>query len=224
MNTKPKIKKDILVVDPDYDTTVFLQKILETAGYNTLVSQEAESALNSIESNTPHIILIDQSLPALGEILNFLKTSSVYSKIPLVLMTASKSKKLLLKALSNGAQDIVYKPIMPQTLLQKLKKVLKGREFPHVNFENPEKVKATFLGEIIKINELGLILQSSIKFKGETPLSIESAFLKRLGAHHCQTKTTTEAKVANPGVYRNEVMLRGMDEATAQTIRKQKKT
>ena len=221
-----KIKKDILVVEAIPDDAGFLKKILETAGYNFLEANSPETAINVIEKSAPHLILLDHKLDATSgnQIIQFLKQSAAYSKIPLIIMSASKSKKVILGALSNGAQELVYKPIMPQTLLQKLKKVLKSTELPEIVFSDQAPIKGTFLGEIIKINELGLVLQSSVKFNGETPLDISSSFLERLGANHCQTTTTSEAKVANPGVYRNEVLLRGMDEKTAQNIRKQKKT
>jgi len=221
-----KIKKDILIIEPDLDGALFLKKVLKTAGYNCLEAHDAAAGIASIEEHSPHLIMLDQSLNsrANNAVMSFINQSSAYSKIPLILMTATKNKKIVLGALSDGAQEFVYKPIMPQTLLQKLKKIFKTHELSGVTFKDPKRVKATFLGEIIKINELALILQSSVKFKGNTPVVLNSSFLERLGADHCQTKTTTEARVANPGVYRNEVLLRGMDEKTAQNIRKQKKT
>lgn len=221
-----KIRKDILVIENDPKTGDFIKKILENAGYNFSQAFEHQGATEIIEKGAPHLILLDHKLDAQNghKIIKFLKDSNIYSKIPLVVMTSSKNKKAVLGALSSGAQELVHKPITPQTLLQKLKKVLKSTELPELILSEPKPVEATFLGEIIKINELGLLLQSSIKFTGSTEISIKSEFLKRLGADHCQTTTNNEAKVANPGVYRNEVLLRGMDEQTAQNIRKQKKT
>jgi len=197
-----KIKKDILIIEPDLDGALFLKKVLKTAGYNCLEAHDAAAGIASIEEHSPHLIMLDQSLNsrANNAVMSFINQSSAYSKIPLILMTATKNKKIVLGALSDGAQEFVYKPIMPQTLLQKLKKIFKTHELSGVTF------------------------QSSVKFKGNTPVVLNSSFLERLGADHCQTKTTTEARVANPGVYRNEVLLRGMDEKTAQNIRKQKKT
>lgn len=151
--------------------------------------------------------------------MKFLKENHAYSKIPVVMISATTSKKLVLKSIAAGAIEFIDKPLKPTILLQRLKKILKEHELPVVKFDRAKKIKAHSVGEIIKINELGLILQSSLKLTEKTELTIESHFLKGLGASPCQTKVSSPAKVPQPGTYRNEVAFRGMDEKTARKIR-----
>lgn len=144
-----------------------------------------------------------------------------FSHIPVILMSANTSKKLVVASVAKGASEFMGKPLKAPILLQRLKKLLQDFELNPVQFNEEQgvEVDATLIGDLIRINEMGLILQSSIKFARETSLFIESDYLKALGASPCETKTAGPAKVANPGVYRNEVHFRGMDEKTAQKIR-----
>jgi hypothetical protein len=104
-------------------------------------------------------------------------------------------------------------------LLQRIKKILKDFEYPMVKLDKGNDVEATSVGDIIRINEMGCILQSSIKLAKGVKLNIKSEFLKSMGASPCLTEIQSEAIVANPGVYRNEVKFKGMDEQTAKKIR-----
>lgn len=213
--------KDILIIDDDLDTQNFLKKILETAGYRTSQATNLEEAKLSIKSTAPHLILLDFKLgEASGfDVINYLKDQAAFSKIPIVMISATVSKKLVLRSITAGALEFMGKPLKPAVLLQRLKKILKQHELPVLKLEQPKKIMAKSVGEIIKINEFNLILQSSIKIKVDTEVTIESKFLKNLGASPCKTTTTSPAKVPNPGVYRSEVSFKGMDEKTARNIR-----
>ena len=221
MKSVSKSIKDILVIDDDIDTQIFLKKILETAGYRCSGASDLEEGKLSVESRAPHLILLDFKLGESSgfDVINFLKSKPAFSKIPVIMISATVSKKLVLRSIAAGAIEFMGKPLKPTILLQRLKKILKQHELPVLKFETPKKVQGKSIGEIIKINELGLILQSSIKLTQKVPLRIESKFLKNLGASPCTTHTSGPAKVLNPGVYRNEVAFKGMDEKTAQKIR-----
>ncbi|MCR9205429.1 MAG: hypothetical protein NXH75_12675, partial [Halobacteriovoraceae bacterium] len=134
-------------------------------------------------------------------------------------MSATINKKLVIQALAAGATEFIGKPLQSAMLLQRIKKILKDFEYPMVKLDKGNDVEATSVGDIIRINEMGCILQSSIKLAKGVKLNVKSDFLKSMGASPCLTEIQSEAIVANPGVYRNEVKFKGMDEQTAKKIR-----
>ncbi len=226
MKHSGKTSKEILVIDDDEDTQNFLKKILETAGFQYGQADNVENGVLAIQKQAPHLILLDYKLGEESgfEVIKFLKSHSAYSRIPVFMISATVSKKLVISSIAAGANEFIGKPLKPNTLLQRIKKILKQHELPILKFKENPKVSARSIGELIKINEMGLILQSSIKFTGKSSLFIKSDFLKVLGASPCRTNTAAPAVVANPGVYRNEVLFQGMDEKTARNIRNIKTT
>ncbi len=226
MKLKRRDQKEILVIDDDQDTRTYLKKILENARYSYSEASNIEKATTAIEKKAPHLILLDYKL---GEdngfqVMSQLKGAQGYANIPVIMVSATTTKKLVVASVAKGAVEFMGKPLKAPVLLQKLKKILQDYELGSVTFDSPQTVKASIHGDLIRINEMGVILQSSVKFARETSLVINSEYLKKMGASPCSTETAGPAKVANPGVYRNEVHFRGMDEKTAQRIRNIKVT
>lgn len=193
-------------------------------------AEPVEDGVEAIEKKAPHLILLDYKLGEQSgfDVMVCLRMLKGYSHIPVIMMSANTSKKLVVAAVAQGATEFMGKTIKAPILLGRIKKLLQDFELTPITFTKESgantKIKGKALGDLIRINEMGLILQSSIKFTTDCPLSIESEYLKKLGACPCPTSTAGPAKVPNPGVYRNEIHFRGMDEKTAQKIRNIKVT
>lgn len=216
-----KVSKEILIIDDDIDTQNFLKKILETAGFRCSQALNVSEGLNLLTEVAPHLVLLDFKLQEDDgfKIIREMRSLSAFKQTPIVMMSATQTKKLIMRSIEAGANEFMAKPLQPHLLLQRIKKLLKDYELPILNLPLGHKVRAKSVGELIKINEMGVILQSTIKLAKPARLEVESDFLKSLGASPCLTEISTEAVVANPGIYRNEVRFRGMDEKTAKKIR-----
>lgn len=223
---KKTTQKEILVIDDDQDTQAFLKKILTNAGFKCSQALSADQGIEMVQNVVPHLVLLDYKLQEeVGfKVIQFMKSLPAYRHTPIIMMSATISKKLVLKAISAGATEFIGKPLQPAMLIQRIKKVLKSFEYPMVQLSQGNEVNVTSVGDIIRINELGFILQSTIKLAKGVKLQVKSDFLKSMGASPCLTEIQTEAVVANPGIYRNEVRFKGMDEKTAKKIRGIKRT
>ncbi|MCF8059816.1 MAG: response regulator, partial [Bacteriovoracaceae bacterium] len=62
MKQPTKSTKEILVIDDDSDTQIFLKKILNGAGFSCSVAGDVESGSNAIQTQAPHLILLDYKL------------------------------------------------------------------------------------------------------------------------------------------------------------------
>jgi DNA-binding response OmpR family regulator len=56
----------ILIVDDDQDITMMLEDRLQASGYGTLVAGDGLQALEKVEQEAPHLMLLDLDMPRLG--------------------------------------------------------------------------------------------------------------------------------------------------------------
>ena len=213
-------KKSILIIEDDLKTLELLEKVISGSGYETSTARDYVVAKKQIINHNPHLILLDFDLPGkkAKDVLAFIKENAQYSHIPTFVMTAKPSKEFILFMAENGIDHIISKPVQSPKLLIKIKKTLKEFELPQIT-DLQEKVTIQTIGDIIKINEVELLLQSSSKLPAHTKLNINSPFLDSFNLSTCQYEVLDDSKVANPGIYRTRVSIKGMTEESTRKIR-----
>jgi DNA-binding response OmpR family regulator len=121
----------ILVIDDDPDLVEALKIILETESYQVVSAFDGKEGLKKVKEENPHLIILDLLLPKKdGDILcRELKRNPRYTDIPILVLTAVAEKVDIKvfpehKIRSLPADDYVHKPIQPQDLLDRVKKLL----------------------------------------------------------------------------------------------------
>lgn len=106
----------ILVVDDDASIRNFVQNALQDAGYTVTLAANGAEALDKVDVNHPHLILLDVRMPGVDgwEVLNQLR-SAAGEFTPVVVMTAEFSGQD--RALNSGAQGYLAKPFDLEDLL-----------------------------------------------------------------------------------------------------------
>ncbi|WP_447973650.1 sigma-54-dependent transcriptional regulator [Nitrospira sp. Kam-Ns4a] len=120
----------ILIVDDDPDIVAMLQDRLQALGYDTLVAGDGESALESVEQQTPSLMLLDlelPKLPGLGVLQRLAEGRQAgvngYA-LPVIMMTAFGTIARAVEAMKLGAWDFVTKPFDPDHLAIAVRKAL----------------------------------------------------------------------------------------------------
>lgn len=115
--------KKILVIDDEPDILKLAIIRLEACGYEVLLAENGEKALEVLKGTTPDLILLDLLLPKMqGDALcKKLKSDPKTKKIPIVLFTAS-AVRVPSKVGEIGADDYIVKPFEPGELLFKIKR------------------------------------------------------------------------------------------------------
>jgi len=107
------VKTKILVVDDDPDIVITLRDRLESLGYDTITARDGLRALELIEQDTPHLVLLDLEMPKLSG-LGVLKQLSRHRQngqdLPVIVMTAHGSIAAAVEAMKEGAYDFLTKP------------------------------------------------------------------------------------------------------------------
>ena len=120
----------VLIVD-DLATNRIVYKVkLVGAFYQPILAADGESCLRLARSESPDLILLDLMLPDIpgAEVLRRLRADPVTRDIPVVVLTASRDGEARLAALQAGADDVLTKPVDEQTLLARLRNLLRGRD------------------------------------------------------------------------------------------------
>ena len=103
----------VLVVDDEPGNLELLRTALTADGYEVMVAARGEEALEKVEASPPDVILLDVALPGMDgiEVCRRLHDNSETSHIPVLLMTAHRSREKRLDGISAGARDFLLKPL-----------------------------------------------------------------------------------------------------------------
>ncbi len=106
--------KKILVVDDKEDSRILVGKILRFRGYEVIGAGTGEEAISMAQTEIPDLILMDIRLPG-GidglEATRRIKATPQLAHIPILAMTASVRPEDMQKALDEGCNGFVSKPI-----------------------------------------------------------------------------------------------------------------
>jgi len=113
----------VLVVDDNALIRKMIRAVLEEEGLECHEASDVTSALASIRSLNPDVCFLDQNLPD-GEGLTVLRSVQQWKKggsSRFYLLTGSDEPGLTGKARELGARGILFKPVKPDQLLQKIR-------------------------------------------------------------------------------------------------------
>jgi two-component system cell cycle response regulator len=120
----------ILIVD-DVATNRIVYKVkLGAACYAPILASDGQTCLDLARREAPDLILLDLVLPDMTgvEVLNRLRADPATATIPVVVFSAEIGAAARLAAFAAGADDVLSKSIDDQTLMARLRNLLRGRE------------------------------------------------------------------------------------------------
>ena len=126
-----KAEKKILLVDDDPDFVEGARMVLEKGDFEVVTASSGKECLERIKEERPDLILLDIMMPQKSgfEVCKELKSNIEYNKIPVVMLTALKSKLSrtsysIAEGLELEAEDYLEKPIEPKVLVSRLREIL----------------------------------------------------------------------------------------------------
>ncbi|WP_445634109.1 histidine kinase [Nostoc sp. DSM 114161] len=113
----------ILIVDDTPTNLGVLFDLLANAGFQVLVAQDGEDAIEQLEYAVPDLILLDVIMPGIDgfETCRYLKAQESTKDIPIIFMTALSETVDKVKGLSLGAVDYITKPLQHEEVLARVK-------------------------------------------------------------------------------------------------------
>lgn len=120
-------KKKILLVEDNPATADVMKKALEFLGYDLVVAQDGEEAVEKADSSMPDLILMDISLPKMDglQATSLIRKSPKAANIRILAATARALPGDREKCLRAGCDDYIAKPFTHRELGNAIKRLLK---------------------------------------------------------------------------------------------------
>lgn len=115
----------------DSETQAFMMRcLLEEQGWQVSVSGAAEAALSALADFRPDLILVDYNLPGMrgDEFCRRIRMNLNTRGISILMMTASAPNTSEIQSLESGADDYIAKSVDTQTLLLRIRALLRKSE------------------------------------------------------------------------------------------------
>lgn len=120
------MKKKILIVDDKESIAKIISFYLSNEFEITWKDNPIKGIAWLQEGNIPDLIISDIKMPEMrgDEFLRYLKSSDLFKKIPIIMLSSEDSPSERIRLLSEGADDFIVKPFNPLELKVRLKKIL----------------------------------------------------------------------------------------------------
>ncbi len=117
----------ILVVDDNEQNIELLEAMLIPQGYRIISARDGLEALEIVEQETPHIILLDVMMPRMDgfEVTRHLRANPKTKGTPILILTALRDLSHKVRGLELGADDFLSKPFKRVELLARVRSLLR---------------------------------------------------------------------------------------------------
>lgn len=111
---------NVLVCDDERDIVSALQIYLESDGYKVFTASNGLEAVNLVNENEIHLILMDIMMPVMDGITAMVSIREK-SRVPIILLTAKSEDTDKILGLNVGADDYITKPFNPVETLARVR-------------------------------------------------------------------------------------------------------
>lgn len=115
---------NILICDDEKDIVNALKIYLNDSGYQFFEAYNGKQALEIIDSNEIHLVLLDIMMPVMDGIETLTRLRQ-FSNIPVIFLTAKSEEVDMILGLNMGADDYITKPFRPMEVTARVKSHLR---------------------------------------------------------------------------------------------------
>jgi len=121
-------KKTILIVDDESDILEFISYNLNKEGFNVHSAKSGNEALGIISDIIPDLVLLDVMLPGINgfEVCQKIKNAPETSHIPVIFLTAKKTREDEERGHDVGAAAYITKPFKSAMVMGTIEKLLQN--------------------------------------------------------------------------------------------------
>ena len=119
----------VLLVDDEPNIVSTLRPLLRSRGYDVLTAMTGRAAVQTVERDTPDLIVLDLGLPDIDgvEVCRIVRETQT---VPIVVLSARGAEGDKVRALDLGADDYVTKPFGAEELLARIRAALRRSDAP----------------------------------------------------------------------------------------------
>ena len=123
------LAKTILVAEDDPVTRRFVVSLLEERGYQVLVAEDGEHALQLARSALPDLLVSDLVMPYRDgfEVLRAIRNDPTIAHLPVLILSMRDHEEDIVRGLESGADEYVVKPFNARELVARIRRLLEPR-------------------------------------------------------------------------------------------------
>ncbi len=115
----------ILVVDDDKNTRLYIQAVLEQAGYTVTTAGNGEEALRAMEKRSVDLVVLDIMMPCMDGYEFTRVVREFNATLPILMVSAKHLPKDKHKGFAVGTDDYITKPFDEEEMLFRIKALLR---------------------------------------------------------------------------------------------------
>ena len=125
MSMNANASKNILLIDDDRALRELMKMSLELDGYGVVVAEDGKKAVTLVEQGNFDLIVLDLVMPLMDGVcfIRWLRQEQ-HSETPVLIMSGAVRDGMDDELRSNGATDVLRKPVDLDTLLRKVSELL----------------------------------------------------------------------------------------------------
>jgi DNA-binding NtrC family response regulator len=163
-------KFEILLIDDEPQLRFTVRRYLETRGYTVRESESCQSATEACRETAPDAILLDYNLPD-GDALKLLPTlKEIQPEVPILILTAHATVDLAVRAMKQGAEYFLTKPLELPTLHVILERALENKRNRLRLVATESRIAREFLGAFLgqgqAIRQLAQLAEGALRTEG----------------------------------------------------------
>lgn len=118
--------KKLLIIDDEETTVEMLSMFLQISGYNTVEAYAADEGLVLAKLELPSLIISDLMMPEVDgiELCRRVRQHDALKSLPIIIISARTDPAVVDKAMENGANAYLTKPIDLPTLITEIERLL----------------------------------------------------------------------------------------------------
>ena len=117
----------VLVVEDEEALCALLEYNLTREGFDVVICQNGEEALDLMKDEKPDLMILDWMLPHVSgiELCRRIRAQSETREMPIIMLTARSEEEDRIRGLDTGADDYLTKPFSVTELVARMKAVLR---------------------------------------------------------------------------------------------------
>jgi two-component system chemotaxis response regulator CheY len=119
--------KSILIVEDSVTTRALIRAIIEETGdFNIVEAGSGFEALKLLPAQEFSLVITDVNMPDINglELINFIKSNSRYSHVPLIIVSTERSEEDRKRGMALGAVAYITKPFKAQELQEVIRQAI----------------------------------------------------------------------------------------------------
>lgn len=151
---------NILSIDDDKFVQSFIKSVLAKE-YTLHLASNGEEGIARAAEIQPDVIILDVEMPGLNgyEVCDQLKHNSKTANIPIIFLSSNSSLRERMQGYEAGGDDYLLKPCEPETLLAKVRVLLRYRDHEKDLHQQFEEAQKTAHIAMTGSSELGMAMQ-----------------------------------------------------------------